>query len=69
VDVGLLDEPSAGWLLVRVAADEVERTLLAVARALGPERPHHLTVRGPDDLLDVVDEGDGQLYVVDQLSS
>jgi uncharacterized protein YceH (UPF0502 family) len=67
MDVGsLVDDPSDGWLLVRVAADEVDRTLVAVARALGPDRPHHLSVRSPDDVLDIVDVTDGRLYVVDR---
>ena len=49
-----VEDPADGWLLVRLSAGEVDRTIDAVARALGPESRLGLSVRSPDDILDVL---------------
>ena len=65
-----VDHPSDGWLLVRVTADEVDRTIDAVARALGPGSRLGLTEHAPDDILDVLaaveptDGGTERLYAL-----
>ena len=62
-----VEDPSDGWLLVRLAAEEVDRTIDAVARALGPASRLRLSVRSPDDILDVLAHVDPQAAGTERL--
>jgi uncharacterized protein YceH (UPF0502 family) len=58
----LVEDPTDGWLLVRVSAAEVDRTARAVAKALG--RPVDVDTRSPDAVLDAL-ASDDRIYLID----